>query len=184
MVRIDDYFENPAHFRAVVAGGTIRLPDGLLYRVLRTETNGDLIVGVPYQNIVRTQDYLNRSIVAEYVADPSLKKIVFEGEFFPDGRVLIMDQHHRTVAYAEKYSKELPFRLKAQSRNAEGDPEYVTSPHLRLLKFLTLWGGLADDQRAVLLAHIARTPPGNSEAAMAPMRELYYAMTRFRRLGD
>jgi hypothetical protein len=182
MVRIDDYYENPKFSIADVTGGKIRFPDGAIYRVLRTEANGDLIVGVPYQNIVRTQDYLNPAIVAEYVADPSLKKIVFEGEFFPDGRVMIMDQHHRTVAYARFYSEELPFRLKLHAQSADGKPEYVTSPHLRLLKFLTLWGGLGDDQRAVLLAHIERAQSRNGEDPVAPMRDLYYSMTRFRRL--
>jgi hypothetical protein len=182
MVRIDDYFEDPKFFSAAVENDKIRFPDGAIYRVLRREASGDLVVGVPYQNLVRTQDYLNPTIVADYVGDPSLKKIVFEGEFFPDGRVMIMDQHHRTVAYAQKYSKELPFRLKLHSRNAQGDPEYVTSPHLRLLKFLTLWGGLGEEQRAVLLTHIDRHPQGDTQDAVAPMRELYYSMTRFRRL--
>ena len=182
MVRIDEFFEDPKFFSAAVDNGKIRFPDGAVYRVLRAEASGDLIVGVPFKNIVRTQDYLNSSIVAEYVADPNLKKMVFEGEFFPDGRVMIMDQHHRTVAYARKHSEELPFRLKIHSRSAEGGPEYVTSPHLRLLKFLTLWGGLSDDQRAVLLTHIERARLRDAEDHMAPMRDLYYSMTRFRRL--
>lgn len=112
---------NPA-YRARLDGDTLVFPDGA-HRPVTRGFWGRRYVWVPYRDVLRTQEYEKSALVARYRESSGLGYRGFEGYLAPDGRVVIVDQHHRTTAYAQRYRKPgtswedtpLPFRLEKGS---------------------------------------------------------------------
>ena len=90
---------------------------------------------------------LGAAKVAAYLkAEPGLKKMVFDGTWLPDGRVLILDQHHRTAAYHGKIGDPVPFVLRPDS-----DGTYRSSSYLFAMKFYTSWGMIPEREKLEIL---------------------------------
>jgi hypothetical protein len=189
LAQVDTFFENPVHYPVVVQGDRVRFPDGVSRRIVGKTKDGDLVIGVPFDHVVRTQDYVSGEIVGQYAADPALKKMIFQGEFLPDGRVLILDQHHRTLAYSRVVSPEIPFVLRANPAAAANAsiPRYSTESHLRLLKFRSQWEGVSSEERIALMRHVEEVLSGpgtnaeKNDRVLEGVRGLYYGLSHFPR---
>ena len=145
LVRLEEILEDPNLFEVGIDDQEIRFSNGTRRPILRRGKDGAIVVGVPFSQVLATQDYLNPSIVARHRADSSLQSIEFEGTWLPDGRVLILDQHHRVHAYLEKYGEPLPFSMKPSP-----DGRYRSSSHLFAMKFYTSWSSLSEKQKLEL----------------------------------
>jgi len=150
--RLDQLIEDPALFEASVGEKRITFPDGTAYPILKKHSDGTVVVGVPYSNILTTQDYFNPAIEAQYRGDPKLKKMEFEGSWLPDGRIMILDQHHRTSAYRSKIGDPIPFILQPGA-----DGKYRSLSYAYAMKFYTAWGGIPESRRLELLEIIEKT---------------------------
>jgi hypothetical protein len=152
LAKLDQFIEDPSLFEAAVGEKQITFPDGTAYPVLKKRADGTVVVGIPYSNIMKTQDYFNGAIEAQYRGDPTLKKMEFEGTWLPDGRIVILDQHHRTSAYRSKIGDPVPFILKPGA-----DGKYRSLSYAYAMKFYTAWGGIPESRRLELLETIEKT---------------------------
>ena len=156
---------NP-EYEIQVIGNSIRVPDGAMYPIERRLDDGTLLVKVRRENILVTQDYLNGAIVAEYRNDPKLGKDGFWGEMVADGRFFIMDQHHRTAAYADTHNGWVLVQIKP----SEGG-RYVAKTHLDVLQFYTHWSHVLPDERTRIYRAAEKSP-------IEAIRAKYYELMR------
>jgi hypothetical protein len=148
---LDDELNQPRLFDLKIESSQVIFPNGSRYPVLKRYSDGTLVVGVPHQFVMRTQVYLNSEIVARYRSDSKLKTMVFEGTWMPDGRVMIIDQHHRTAAYQSVFRDPIPFILKPDK-----DGVYRSTSYLYPMKFYTSWSVIPDKEKLELLEKIQR----------------------------
>jgi|GEM_PF-4877537 len=151
LARLERYLTDPRGNVARLVGDQIVFPNGATYTILKKKSDGKVIVGIPYRNILQTQDFFDPSIAASYRVDPKLKDMEFYGTWMPDGRIIIMDQHHRTSAFHSVYGDQVPFVLTLAS-----DGKYHTDSYLQAMKFYTSWMGVADEEKLALLAAVDR----------------------------
>ena len=121
-------------FEARVVENRLILPDGSSLVVRSKKKNGDIVVLIPVEKVVPGQDKIWQDTVVKYQNDKTLKDMVFWGDLYPDGRIQIIDQHHRISAYSKEISKDVPFEIKAKSIDGEGHV-YFTSSYLKALQF-------------------------------------------------
>jgi hypothetical protein len=137
--RAAERFADASHpyYVARLDGEELHFPDGVRRRVTRGIW-GRKYVWIPYKDVLRTQEYLNGAVVAKYRDHAWLGFWGFRGYLAPDGRVVIIDQHHRTTAYAQNHAKRgidwqetlLPFLLEGP---AEDGYRYRTLAHWNIL---------------------------------------------------
>lgn len=132
-------------FQVHIEENLVRFPNGESFPIRMRQKNR-LVVGIPASKIMATQDYLNQEIVLQYLGDKNLPKMLFEGTWLPDGKVMIMDQHHRISAYQRKVSQEIPMIMDLDEKG-----EFFTQPHLYAKKFYTTWGLISTDDKIKLL---------------------------------
>lgn len=183
------------HYRARLYGNELHFPDGARRTVTRGFW-GRRYVWIPYRDVLRTQEYLNHGIVAAYSKDSWLGFWGFEGYLAPDGRVEIVDQHHRTTAYARKHCRPgtdcgdtlIPFQLE----NPQDGWIYKTLTHWSILtsahqvpnayhslrwKRDAEWSFLGPAERERLIQ------ASESEEKYAAIRDWYYASTGLKDLA-
>ncbi len=157
----------PDAYVAQLAGEEAVFPDGGRLRVLARERDGSLVIEVPMTRVMLSQDYLNERRVVEYEHDSRLNGMVFEGNFTPDGRLHIVDQHHRTEAYQRRHGGVIHARLVP---DAQG--RYRVATHRDILNFFGHWSQVEQARREAIYAQ-ARA--GNPLDAIRPV---YYEMLR------
>ena len=186
LARLDRLLEDPAMFGVAIGEKEARFPGGVVYPVIRKDADGTVVIGIPYANILTTQDYFNPEIAARYRADPGLKKMVFDGTWLPDGRVLILDQHHRTAAYHGKIGDPVPFVLRPDL-----DGTYRSSSYLFAMKFYTSWGMIPEREKLEILEEIEKiradpglTAPERDSRIRTRLEGLYHRTLRLRPLAS
>jgi len=96
--------KSDAHYRARIEKNELIFPDGAR-RQVHNGWWGRKYIWVPYREVLRTQEFLNSSVVGRYREKSGLGYWGFQAYLAPDGRVVIIDQHHRTAAYAQRHRK-------------------------------------------------------------------------------
>lgn len=180
LARLDAILEDTSRFEVRLMADRAVFPNGATYPVLGRQKEGALVIGIPYRNILKTQDYFNSSIAAEYRSDPKLKKMAFWGSWMPDGRILILDQHHRTSAYHSQIGDPIPFLLEVAP-----DGAYRTQSYLHAMKFYTSWSSVTRQEKLQLLdkleSVLSNSALGNLEKnrmILERLEELYHRLLR------
>ncbi len=130
--------EDPQLFRSKIEGKFLVFADGAKLEIREHKKNGVLVVLVPVEQVIPSQGRIWQDKVLEYMGNKKLSKMVFEGDFYPDGRVQILDQHHRISAYAQKVSNLVPFKIGASVDSlgdASGEFYYQTSSYMKAVAF-------------------------------------------------
>lgn len=128
--RIVETLGDQGSFEIKIDGNEVVFPDGQRNRLVKKTRDGTLLVEFDYQEMLRTQDYFNGKIFAEYVASREGDGVGFDGDPTPDGRLMILDGHHRTAAYAHRHGGKVLGRI---PRRANGT--YLALSHLNVMNF-------------------------------------------------
>lgn len=148
-----------AEYRIQVKDGYIQVPDGPRYKIESRSEDGTLIVKIPKDRVLRTQDYLNGQIILQYRAEASRGKgFVLDGDMVADGRYFILDGHHRLAA-SEDY-------IYGMLRPHE-DGHFYAQTHMQILRFYAHWSTIPVAEREEILKQAIGSP-------IAAIREAYY----------
>ena len=151
--------KSPRHFQAKVEGMNFILPDGQVNEIVKKLKNGTLLVNFDYHQMLRTQDYFNGEIFAKYVKEKNGDGVGFDGSVTPDGRLFILDGHHRTTAYAHRHDGKVLGRIYPAS-----DGNYYTTSHVEILNFyqsqwsFSKWFAMSEEELIQVLEDVRKQP--------------------------
>jgi hypothetical protein len=167
VARAEARLNDARHYVARLEGHELVFPDGPRARVLQREAGGALVIELDVGRVLPGQSHIDEGKVQEYMNSDWIDAEIFWGEMTPDGRLKILDQHHRISAYARKHGGRIRARV-------EPSPEggYPVSSHLSVLKFYTHWSALPEARQRQVLE---QATSGNPLDAIRPV---YYELLR------